>query len=89
MLCPCRDNKESFVLYQSDQKNNKIDVKCTSEIHSKPTLYKCKKCGLVFSEYANSSFEEAYTNVEDKKYIQQIPFKKNILIFFSVKLNLF
>ena len=46
MLCPCPDNKESFVLYKSDNNNNnnKIDVKCTSEIHNKPTLYKCKKC---------------------------------------------
>ena len=89
MLCPCPDNKESFVLYQSDQKNNKIDVKCTSEIHSKPTLYKCKKCGLVFSEYANSSFEEAYTNVEDKKYIQQIPFKKKYFDLFFSKIKSF
>ena len=89
MLCPCPDNKESFVLYQSDQKNNKIDVKCTSEIHSKPTLYKCKKCGLVFSEYINSSFEEAYTNVEDKKYIQQIPFKKKYFDLFFSKIKSF
>ena len=72
MLCPCLDNKESFVLYQSVHKNNKIDVKCTSEIHSKPTLYKCKKCSLVFSEYINSSFEVAYTNVKDKKYRDEI-----------------
>ena len=89
MLCPCPDNKESFVLYQSNQKNNKIDVKCTSEIHSKPTLYKCKKCDLVFSEYANSSFEEAYTNVEDKKYIQQIPFKKKYFDLFFSKIKSF
>ena len=89
MICPCPDNKESFVLYQSDQKNNKIDVKCTSEIHSKPTLYKCKKCGLVFSEYINSSFEEAYTNVEDKKYIQQISFKKKYFDLFFSKIKSF
>ena len=41
MLCPCADKKESFVLYQSDKKNNKnneIDVRCTSETHNKPTL---------------------------------------------------
>ena len=79
MLCPCADKKESFVLYQSDKKNNKnneIDVRCTSETHNKPTLYKCKKCNLIFSEYLNFNFEEAYTNVKDEKYIQQISFKK-------------
>ena len=25
MLCPCADKRESFVLYQSDRKNNKIN----------------------------------------------------------------
>ena len=87
MLCPCADKKESFVLYQSDKKNNKnneIDVRCTSETHNKPTLYKCKKCNLIFSEYLNFNFEEAYTNVKDEKYIQQIPFKKkNFDLFYS------
>ena len=84
MLCPCLDNKESFVLYQSVHKNNKIDVKCTSEIHSKPTLYKCKKCNLIFSEYINSNLEDAYSNVEDERYIQQIPYKKkNFELLFS------
>ena len=76
MLCPCTNKKESSVLYQSDHKNNKIDVKCTSTIHDKPTLYKCSKCSLIFSEYLNYSFENAYAKVEDEKYIQQIPFKK-------------
>ena len=84
MLCPCPDNKESTILYKSDNKNNKIDFKCTSEIHSKPALYKCKKCSLIFSEHINSKFEEAYGDVEDKKYIQQIPFKKKYFdLFFS------
>ena len=87
MLCPCSDNKESFVLYQSDHKKNTNyvkDVKCMSTIHSKPTLYKCKKCDLIFSEYINVNLEEAYTNVEDEKYIQQIPYKKkNFELLFS------
>ena len=89
MLCPCPDNKESFVLYQSDHVNNKIDVKCTSEIHSKPTLYKCKKCSLIFSEYISSSLEEAYINVKDEKYIQQIPFKKKYFDLFFSKIKSF
>ena len=89
MLCPCQDNKESFVLYQSDHVNNKIDVKCTSEIHTKPTLYKCKKCNLIFSEYISSNLEAAYINVKDEKYIQQIPFKKKYFNLFFSKIKSF
>ena len=84
MLCPCPDNKESFILYHSDHKDNKIiDVKCTSDIHNKPTLYKCKKCNLIFSEYINSNLEDAYSNVEDERYIQQIPYKKKNFELFA------
>ena len=87
MLCPCSDNKDSFVLYRSNHKKNKNyvkDVKCMSEIHYKPTLYKCEKCNLIFSEYINSNLEDAYSNVEDERYIQQIPYKKkNFELLFS------
>ena len=87
MHCPCPDNKDSFVLYQSNHKKNKNyvkDVKCMSEIHYKPTLYKCEKCNLIFSEYINSNLEDAYSNVEDERYIQQIPYKKkNFELLFS------
>ena len=87
MLCPCPDNKDSFVLYRSNHKKNKNyvkDVKCMSEIHYKPTLYKCEKCNLIFSEYINSNLEDAYSNVEDERYIQQIPYKKkNFELLFS------
>ena len=87
MLCPCSDNKDSFVLYRSNHKKNKNyvkDVKCMSEIHYKPTLYKCEKCNLIFSEYINSNLEDAYSNVEDERHIQQIPYKKkNFELLFS------
>ena len=45
MLCPCpyHETNESYILYKSNIKNNKIDVRCTSEGHNKPALYKCKK----------------------------------------------
>ena len=52
MLCPCREKNESSVLYHSNHKSNeldiKLDIRCTSETHDKPTLYKCKKCKLIF-----------------------------------------
>ena len=89
MLCPCREKNESSVLYYTNHKSNeldiKLDIRCTSETHDKPTLYKCNKCKLIFSEYIKSDFEERYTIVEDQKYIQQIPFKKKyfrICLFF-------
>ena len=80
MFCPtCPDKKESYILYNSSHKKDEMyikDVKCMSEIHLKPTLYKCKNCNLIFSEYINVKTEESYTNVEDIRYIQQIPYKK-------------
>ena len=83
MLCPY-DKNESFLLYKSNNNEKVIDVKCTSEIHNKPDLYKCKKCNLIFSEHYKSSLENSYAEVEDKKYIEQIPFKKKYFeIFFS------
>ena len=88
MLCPY-DKKESAILYQSYDKDKKIDLKCTTEVHDKPTLYKCKKCNLIFSEYINSKFEEGYSIVEDEKYIQQIPFKKKYFELFFKKIQPF
>ena len=75
MLCPF-DKSESSVLYKSSYQSKTLDLRCTSETHDKPTLYKCNKCKLIFSEHIESKFEETYTEVEDTKYIQQIPFKE-------------
>ena len=88
MLCPY-DNEKSSILYLSKNKDKKIDLKCTSDVHEKPTLYKCKKCNLIFSEYINSKFEEGYGNVEDKKYIQQIPYKQKYFDLYFSKIRSF
>jgi 2-polyprenyl-3-methyl-5-hydroxy-6-metoxy-1,4-benzoquinol methylase len=88
MLCPF-DKEQSSILYQSNNKDKKIDLKCTSEIHEKPTLYKCTKCNLIFSEYVHSKFEEEYSNVEDKKYIQQIPYKQKYFNLYLSKIRSF
>ena len=89
--CPCPDNNESFVLYHGNHKKGetKIDVNCTSLSrqnvkHLKPTLLKCKKCNLIFSEYINVDFEGDYNDVVDETYINQIKFKdKNFKLFFN------
>ena len=88
MLCPF-DKNESLLLYRADKKTQIIDVKCTSEIHNKPSLYKCKKCNLIFSEHCNSNFENDYKEVNDKKYIEQIPFKKKYFKLFFSKIKSF
>ena len=88
MLCPY-DKKESSLLYKSRDASNVIDVKCTSEIHNKPTLYRCNNCNLIFSEHYNSEFEKAYSEVEDSKYIEQIPFKKKYFELFYSKIKPF
>ena len=75
MHCPSpyHEKKESEVLYSSsEKKDTKLDVKCTSKTHNKPTLYKCGSCNLIFSEHIKRSFEEDYSKVEDNKYIEQI-----------------
>ena len=84
--CPCPDNDESKVLYQDNQRyyDNMINVECTSHTntkikHWKPTLLKCNKCNLIFSEYVDVDFENSYINVIDETYISQIPFKTKTL----------
>ena len=76
--CPCLDNNESFVLYQTDHKKNetKINVECTSHNistikHWKPTLFKCKKCNLIFSEYIDVG-KLTYTAKIDIKEITKL-----------------
>ena len=79
MHCPCpyHEKEESLILFKSNEKKNaKLDVKCTSQTHDKPTLFKCRNCNLIFSEYIKKNFEEDYSKVEDTKYIDQIPFKE-------------
>ena len=88
MLCPY-DNEQSSILYQSNKIDKKIDLKCTSDVHEKPTLYKCTKCKLIFSEYVHSKFEEGYSYVEDKKYIQQIPYKQKYFDLYFSKIRSF
>ena len=90
MLCPCPDNSESNILYETNHKNeSKIDVRCTSYRttnikHWKPNLFKCKKCDLIFSEYIGVDFEDSYNHVVDEAYINQIEFKtKTFKLFFS------
>jgi len=78
--CPwCIDHNGSiFIKYKLDIKNFDLSVKCTStaNIDEKPTLYKCNKCKLIFSEYVEKKFEELYSEVADDLYIDQIPFKE-------------
>jgi len=88
LLCPY-DNEETNILYKSHNKSKKIDLKCTSEVHTKPTLYKCTKCSLVFSEYVHSKFEEGYSLVEDEKYIKQIPYKQKYFDLYFSKIKPF
>ena len=84
MICPCLKKKESYLWYKSKNKNINIDVRCTTDNHEKPTLYKCKECKLIFSEYFNSNFENAYSDVVDEKYIKQIPIKmENFALFYN------
>ena len=89
--CPCPTNNESVILYQTNYKKKptKFHVGITNSGGSgvgplKPTLLKCKKCNLIFSEYTDVNFEDAYSHVVDKTYIKQIEFKtRTFELFFS------
>ena len=89
--CPCPDNNESVILYKTNNEKEtaKFHVGVTNRggagVNSlKPTLLKCKKCDLIFSEYTDVDFENAYSHVVDKSYIKQIEFKtRTFELFFS------
>ena len=81
-LCPFPNSNESVILYQINHKKKvaQLHVGVTSAGGAgvnllKPTLLKCKKCNLIFSEYTDVDFEDAYSHVVDETYIKQIEFK--------------
>ena len=89
--CPCPNYNESVILYRTNhnKKTTKLHVGVTASGGAgvnllKPTLLKCKKCNLIFSEYTDVNFEDAYSHVVDKTYIKQIEFKtKTFKLFFN------
>ena len=64
----------------------KINFSCTTDTYDKPTIYKCNKCKIIFSELIfkmdKNQIEKSYQEVADDKYISQIKFKK----YYFVKL---
>ena len=93
-LCPyCSSEDSSEVLIKGKNNfNNKINFECTSHndqniVQWKPTLYKCKYCDLVFSEFIGTNFSVNYTEVVDKAYLDQIEFKKKTFKLFLKKIQ--
>ena len=77
MKCPnCHFENKKYLYKYKTFKSNEFDLRCTSLQYQKPNLVKCEKCDLIFSELLNLKFENLYEDVEDKLYIDQIPFKK-------------
>ena len=77
MKCPnCHFENKKYLYKYKTFKSNEFDLRCTSLQYQKPNLVKCEKCHLIFSELLNLKFENLYEDVEDKLYIDQIPFKK-------------
>tara|TARA_X000000950_G_scaffold129114_1_gene161279 strand:- start:9916 stop:10824 length:909 start_codon:yes stop_codon:yes gene_type:complete len=64
----------------------KINFNCTTDTYDKPSIYKCNKCKIIFSELIfkmdKNQIEKSYQEVADDKYISQIKFKK----YYFVKL---
>ena len=55
---------------------NNLNFNFTNTNHSKPDLFECKSCGLIFSEFIKVDFSSKYQDVNDEKYISQIKYKK-------------
>jgi len=93
MYCPiCKKLKvETFLKGNIDMNYNKdIDVRCTSMSNNlKPTLYKCKNCYIIFSQFVNKKFENLYKDVVDKEYLKQIRIKKKSFENFLDKIKLY
>ena len=57
-----------------------INFNCTTNTYSKPKIFYCEKCEIMFSEliynFDKKQIENRYENVEDQKYISQIKYKK-------------
>ena len=84
----CPNNKcdgISRVLYRSSFKQNKkINFNCTTDTYEKPQINICEKCNLIFSdfiyEFDDDNLNQKYSDVEDKKYISEIEFKKKYFL---------
>ena len=91
----CPNNKcdgITSVLYRSSFKqNDKINFNCTTDTYEKPQINVCKKCNLIFSdfiyEFDDNNLEQKYSNVEDKKYISEIEFKKKYFLNLYYKIK--
>jgi len=86
--CPkCKIQDSSKILYSGYNQHIELHFECTSHNKKdskdlKPTLYKCLKCNLVYSEFINIEFSKNYKPVIDEEYIKQIDFKKKTFEIF-------
>jgi hypothetical protein len=84
--CPFCKSKSFDILYKnSHHKNARINFECTSHNFQsnrkcKPTLYKCKSCYFVFSEYIVVKFQNNYKTVVDAEYLKQLKLKINRIL---------
>ena len=92
--CPCPDSNESVILYKAKhkKKETELHVGVTSSGGAgvnltKPILLKCNKCNLIFSEYIDVDFEDAYSHVVDESYIKQIKFKTKTFELFFISIS--
>ena len=72
-----------------DLNYKKINFNCTTDTYTKPSIYECSKCRIIFSELIfkmdENEIEKNYQDVSDDKYISQIKFKNIILKNFVIK----
>jgi 2-polyprenyl-3-methyl-5-hydroxy-6-metoxy-1,4-benzoquinol methylase len=86
--CPFCKSKSIHILYKNKHhKIERINFECTSHNFQnskkwKPTLYKCRLCNLVFSEFIGVEFQNNYKTVIDSEYLNQLKFKKQTFKLF-------
>jgi len=74
------DGKIKIKYFFGDLNYKKINFNCTTDTYTKPSIYECSKCKIIFSELIfkmdENEIEKNYQDVSDDKYISQIKFKK-------------
>lgn len=74
------DGDVKIKYFFGDINHEKINFNCTTDTYTKPSIYECNKCKIIFSELIfkmnETEIEKSYEDVADDKYISQIKFKK-------------
>ncbi len=87
----CKKPSGLFLKSSKSEYSNKFNFASTEidaqKSETKPNLFICNSCDIIFSEYCDKSFQDHYIDVLDTQYIDQIDYKKEYFKFIITKLS--